>query len=93
MYTVVYLIDAQKHIVVPKIFIFGLSQQFLDNYGKNRNEKHLVFFSKNEVLAPNFSANLSKNFPPNQDEVCYVEQIKYFFGEFNLLIVFFLNLI
>lgn len=90
MYVVVYLIDAQKHIVVPKQFILGLSQEYLDNYGKNRNIAFRIFYSKrvsatglmpNEDFAPDFTLNVSKIYPPDEDETCYIAHLKYFFSK------------
>lgn len=90
MFVVVYLCDAKKHIIVPKEFIFGLSQQALNNYGKNRNKKYLIYWSQktcgdDELLdprgVPNFELNVNHSFPPDHDECCFYGQIKYFFGK------------
>lgn len=89
MYAVIYLTDFNTHIVVPKNFIYGLSQQNLDNYGKNRNVQHLVFYSKevcenglnsSNNISPKFNLDKSTQYPPDCDETCYKGQIKYFFG-------------
>lgn len=85
MFAVVFLCDAKKHIIVPQKFIFGLSQQSLNNNGKNRNRKFLIFWSENALRGeipdpdylPNFALNLSDNIPPiGRKEACYVAQIK-----------------
>lgn len=87
MYVVVFLVDAKKHIVVPQQFIFGLSQQNLNNYGKSKR-KFLIFWSKqvcenglDNNTVPNFALDISLHYPPAQNETCYIGQIKYFFGE------------
>lgn len=87
MFVVIFLTDSKKHIVVPQKFISGLSQQSLNNYGRQRSKKFKVFWSKNcdDDLQlfddePNFNRNLCATFPPSEDEVCYMAQIKYFFG-------------
>lgn len=98
MFVVVFLSDAKKHIIVPQEFVFGLSQQSLNNVGKNRNRQFLVFWSKKAVCAgseipdskykPNFGANVSKTFPPiGRDEACFTAQIKYFYGKYQYLCV------
>lgn len=87
MYAVIFLVDAKKHIVVPQEFIFGLSQQNLNNYGRNKR-KFLIFWSK-EVCEngavtnanPNFALNVCSHYPPAGNETCYIGQIKYFYGE------------
>lgn len=90
MFVVVYLIDAEQHLIVPQEFIFGLSQQSLNNNGKNRNRKFLVFWSKkalcgeipNSKYKPNFRLNVHRFFPPiDRDEACYVAKIKHFYGK------------
>lgn len=95
MYVVVFLCDAKKHIVVPQKFIFALSQQYLNNYGRQRTRKFLVFWSNKAFFCdeipdlnykPNFSLNVSSTYPPDgRDEACYIGQIKYFFGKYNPL--------
>lgn len=87
-YVVVYLTDCKTQIVVPKPFIRGLSQQNLDNYGKNRNVSYKIFYSKqvcengvNQDVAPKFNLNTSNQYPPESDETCYKGQIRYIFGE------------
>lgn len=86
MFAVIFLCEPKVHIIVPQSFIYGLSQQVLFNYGKNRNKKYLVFWSKrgNEDLntIPNFELNICERFPPRQDEACYIGKIKYFYGKF-----------
>lgn len=90
MFVVVFLCDAKKHIIVPQNFIFGLSQQSLNNNGRNRNHKFLIFYSENALCGEipnseypaNFSLNVSDIFPPTgRNEACYSAQIKYFFGK------------
>lgn len=89
MFVVVFLVDAKKHIVVPQKFVFGLSQQNLNNYGKSKR-KFLIFWSKevcqngsmeNTNVMPNFGLNISSLYPPTQNQTCYIGQLKYFFGE------------
>lgn len=93
MFVVVYLCEAKKHIVVPQTFIFELSQQNLNNYGRQRLKKFLVFWSKKAFVGedempmpdytPNFGLNVSSTYPPEGiEESCYIGQIKYFFGKF-----------
>lgn len=95
MFAVVFLCDAKKHIIIPQEFIFGVSQQSLNNVGKNRNRKYLVFWSKQAVCAgseipdskykPNFSLNVSKTFPPvGRDQACFIAQTKYYFGKYPI---------
>lgn len=91
MFVVVYLSEAKKHVVVPQHFIFGLSQQYLNNYGRQRSKQFLVFWSKKALVGddeipmlnynPNFGLNVCSTFPPEREECCYTGQIKYFFGE------------
>lgn len=90
MFVVLYLCDAKKHIIVHHKFIFGLSHQALYNYGKNRCIKYLVYWSKNSIRddgtpdfeqVPNFDLDVSRSFPPDHDECCFMGQIKYFFGK------------
>lgn len=87
MFAVVYLVDAKKHIVVPQKFIYGLSEQNLYNYGKNKRQ-YLLYWSKTlsndpaaENCTPNFSLNISSSYPPLQNQTCFIIQIKYFFGK------------
>lgn len=93
MYAAIYLTACKTHIVVPKKFIFGLSQQKLDNYGKNRNIPYLIFYSKEECengsnqddTVPKFNLAVSTHYPPDNNEACYTGHIKYFFGEYYLI--------
>lgn len=92
MYAVVYLCDCdcKIQIVVPKQFIRALSQQNLDNYGKNRNVSYVIYYNKEVCengldsahnVMPKFDLDKSTQYPPVNDETCYNAQIKYFFGE------------
>lgn len=92
MYVVVYLCDAKKNVVVPQKFIFGLSQPLLNNYGKQRTKKFLIFWSPaafsrgedeepNLEFIPNFKLNISSIWTP-EEEACYIGQIRYFFGKY-----------
>lgn len=92
MFVVVFLCGAKKHIIVPQTFISGLSQQSLNNDGKNRNRKYLVFWSESAICneipnlnyTPNFESNISDIFPPvGRNEACYFAHIKYFFGKYQ----------
>lgn len=90
MFVVVFLLEAKKRIVVPQQFISGLSQQSLNNYGRQRCKTFKVFWSKKAISGddeepisdyiPNFNLNEVSTFPPEEDEACYKGQIKYFFG-------------
>lgn len=91
MFAVVYLNDMQKHIVVPREFIFGISMQNLLNYGKNRHIQYKIYWSKNAFpdgeipisdIKVNFDLDYCHSFPPDdRDECCYRGHIKYFFGK------------
>lgn len=89
MFVVVYLCEPKVHIIVPQSFIFGLSQQALNNYGKRRSKKYLIFWSKKafngEIPAidytPNFALNVCSTFPPPRDEACFIGKTKYFYGK------------
>lgn len=89
MFVVVFLVDAKQHVAVPQKFVFGLNQQNLNNYGKSKR-KFLIFWSKevfqsdsmeNTDVMPNFRLNVSSQYPPTQNQTCYIGQLKYFFGE------------
>lgn len=89
MFVVVYLCEPKVNIVVPQKFIYGLSQQNLNNYGKKRYQKYLIFWSKKALIgdvpdlsyAPNFESNVCTSYPPPEDEACFFGKIKYFYGK------------
>lgn len=86
---VIFLDGAKYHIVVPQEFVYGLSQQNLNNYGKNKH-KFTVYWSK-EVSesenglagnhVPDFTMEKSACFPPIGNAACYDCKLKYFFGK------------
>lgn len=87
MFVVVFLVDAKKHIAVPRRFIRGLKIQNLYNYGRNKRQ-HICFWSKvlhenpnGENCVPKFDLPLSTIYPPDQNEVCYNVQTKYFYSK------------
>lgn len=94
MFVVVHLVDVKKRIIVPENFIFDLSQENLKNNGCNKNFTYLAYWSHTALgdensapninCQPNFTAPISKIFPPGDDlqEACYTVRLKKFFGKF-----------
>lgn len=67
-----------------------MNQELLKNKGVNSNRDVLIFWSKsaigidgipNAMHGPNFSAAKSVNFPPSNDEGCYLARAIHYFGK------------
>lgn len=65
MYVLVHLQNANRHIVVPESFVYELDELSTKNYGVNRNQVRLIYFSFElfEILNRNEIPN--REFPPN----------------------------
>lgn len=85
-FVVVWLIRAKEFIVVDENWVQGLNSAKLKNYGANRNQTFLVFWSGINGVAnlqreSNFDAPLSSTYHATVDEICYLCTIKKFFGK------------
>lgn len=93
-FVVVYLIRAKEFIVVDEKWVQELSTAKLKNYGANRYQIFLVFWSgvngnANLQKKINFDAPLSSEYYATVNEVCYLCTIKKFFGKFNAHLKYF----
>lgn len=87
-FVVVWLIRAKEFIVVDENWVQDLNSAKLKNYGANRNQTFLVFWSGINGVANlqtkcNFDAPLSSTYHATVDEICYLCSIKKFFGKFG----------
>lgn len=76
MFYVVYLKYANELIVVPDHWLrdgqSSILVKFINN-GLNKNQLHLVFWSIDGIhVAPNFDLNVAFEYPPLQNEACYL---------------------
>lgn len=101
MFVVIYLISPKIYVVVPEKFVHDLVQSKLKNYGANKNQNYLIFWSENalnderipdSLFQPNFHLPLSDVYPPPESEACYIGRLKKFFGEYLLYFSFKLSL-
>lgn len=90
MYFVVYFIDAEQYLVIPKRWIFDYKiaiQKFM-NYSLNCNQKFMCYFAKNvdqnRLLqhAPNFHASYVYEFPFHAEEGRFKGLMKRFFCKY-----------
>lgn len=93
MFVVVYLLDAKKNIIVPETFIYELNEEKLKNYGANRNQSHLIYWSNaasdgidgvpNPDFPTDFTLPPTNVHPPREiEETCYIVRLKRFFSKF-----------
>lgn len=88
-FVVVWLIRAKEFIVVDENWVQDLNSAKLKNYGANRNQQFLVFWSGINGVANldrqcNFNAPLSSTYNATVDEICYLCQVKKIFGKYLL---------
>lgn len=85
MLVVVYLINQKKNLIIPQQWIFGLSQEKLNNLGKVSYRNQRIYWTNrgqnsdgipDETIMPNFHLPLSNIFPPQADETCYIARVK-----------------
>lgn len=90
MFVVVFIKSAKKKIVIPEKWIYDVNEELLKNKGVNSNRDVLIFWTKlaidangmpNVLHAPNFLATKSLEFPPSDDEACYIGRVIHYFGE------------
>lgn len=94
MLVIVFLEDAKKHTVVPESFIYDLNEKNLKNLGVNRNQRRLVYFSKQwfenmerkvnlgDEFVPNFHHPITKDYPLPEGlaETCFIGRLIHFEG-------------
>lgn len=85
----------KKKIVIPETWIYDINEEKLKNYGVNRNQKVLIYWSTSAIDAngcpidthqPNFLAPACGQFPPADDEACYIAYVNRYFGMFKISI-------
>lgn len=90
MFVVVVITNLKKRIVIPEQWIYDVNEQSLKNYGVNSNRNVLIFWSNSALdsnnrpdatYKPNFSAPNSEEYPPLNDEACYLARIYSYRGE------------
>lgn len=95
MLVIVYLNDADCHIVVPENFIYLLNEKNLKNYGVNSNQNRLIYFSKDcfeklkengdvqQEYEPKFYLPVTKIYPlpENLVETCFIGRMYSFEGK------------
>lgn len=80
MFAVVTLEHSKKHLVLPINWINQMNLATQAKCGVNCEEKHNVFYSKDENKCANFRLPIGNLFEPNID-ACYLARINKFFGE------------
>lgn len=98
MFATIFLTDAKVRTVVPKHFIYRLSQVSLDNNGVNQYQSRRIYFSKNlydmlergEVAnptdyKPNFDLAITQQYPMPDElhETCFIGRTLKFWGKFK----------
>lgn len=98
MFVTVFLTEAKARTVVPKKFIYKLSQVVLDNNGVNTNQNRRIYFSKRlfEILQsgeihdsteyqPKFDLPLTQVYPlPSEfEETCFVGRTLKYWGKYK----------
>lgn len=95
LFVLVYLSQPMCHTVVPETFIYKLVERNLKNYGINRNQDRLIYFSSeiyntlkqngalNREITPHFTLPVSSTYPlPNHTkETCFIGRMICFEGE------------
>lgn len=98
MFVVVHLIEPKVNIVVPEEFVF-LDPAKLRNLGVNRNQTHLIYWSKmaeeyqgrvDDENKPNFHLPISNESPPpmGAEHACYFGRTVRFFSKCILVTQF-----
>lgn len=85
-FIVVYLIRAQRFLVIRENWVQDLLNAKLKNNGRNANQNFLIFWSANGGVAnlnvqPNFDAPLCSHYEETVHEICYLGRIIKFFGK------------
>lgn len=102
MLVLVFLLVPRRYTIVDESFIYKLVERNVKNYGINRNQNRLIYFSRewfekfkrnetiDEDFVPNFLLETTNEYPlPNDvDETCYVGRMICFEGNFILNIMF-----
>lgn len=98
MFVTVFLSEAKARTVVPKKFIYKLSQVSLDNHGVNANQNRRIYFSKRlfenlqngEIhdlteYQPKFDLPLTHVYPlPSElKETCFVGRTLKYWGKYK----------
>lgn len=85
-FIVVYLIRAQRFLVIHKNWVQDLLNAKLKNNGRNANQNFLIFWSANDSVA-NFNVQPNFNAPLSSHEICYLGRIIKFFGEIKNILI------
>lgn len=91
MFFVVYILNANTHVIIPKRWIYDIDRHWekFINFSLNRNQTFLVFYSENTDamdkqgrpnvdFAPDFNLGTNVAFPENG---CYLAKLCRFKGE------------
>lgn len=81
MFVVVYINCAKKYVVVPDNWIYDVKMESLLNYGVNSNRNVLIFWSSDFQNTPNFCLDKSLEFPPRNNQTCYLARLIRYFGK------------
>lgn len=96
MYFVVYFIEANKYLVIPKRWVFDhkIALQKFVNYSLNSNQIHMCYFAndvdKNHLIqhVPNFEAPFVHEFPFGGEEGRFKAFMKRCFSEYFFINIF-----
>lgn len=84
-FVVVFASQVREFLVVPDYWVMELNSAKLKNYGANRNQDFLVFWSAlndQPILDAviDFNAVRSVEYVPTVEKTCYICRVKKFFG-------------
>lgn len=80
MYFAIILCKSKKVLAVPEKWIYGLDAEHAANYGINKTEEYLIFYSNNQNKRANFFSPINEVFCPSAD-FCYKANILKTFGK------------
>lgn len=83
MFVVVLIKCAKEYVVVPEEWIYGVNLESLLNNGVNSNRDMLIFWSTNIRNVPNFMLEKSLEFPPTNDQACYLVRVIRYYGKLS----------
>lgn len=76
-------------LVVSEDRVFDLNECRIRNNGINRNQNFRIFYSANDLMAPNFKLPLRNRFVANEDS-CYIGRLVLFHGKNFFFTIFYI---
>lgn len=81
MFAVVTLKPSKKKLIIPAKWIYSFDIVQALNYGLSKTKSHIIFYSQNLQIEPNFRLPVRDLFAENIDG-CYQANIWYLMGKY-----------